>query len=103
MIKTEEKGTDVNIAAHLVHDGHSGAYERAVVVSNDSDLVEPIRIVIGELRLPVIVVNPYERNSVELKQTASSVRHIRKGVLRISQFADQLNDHTGSFRKPASW
>lgn len=103
VVKTEEKGTDVNIAANLVHDGHTRLYDRAVVISNDSDLVEPIRIVTQELNRPVIVVNPYERNSDELKKTASSVRRIRKGVLRLSQFPGQLTDTVGTFRKPASW
>lgn len=45
VIKTEEKGSDVNIAAHMVHDGHLGLYDTGVIVSNDSDLVEPVKIV----------------------------------------------------------
>jgi len=57
VIKTEEKGTDVNIAAHLVHDAHEKQFEIAVVISNDSDLVEPIRIVTQELGFPVIIVS----------------------------------------------
>ena len=39
--KTEEKGSDVNIAAHLLRDAYNHAFEVAVVVTNDSDLVEP--------------------------------------------------------------
>jgi uncharacterized LabA/DUF88 family protein len=103
VIKTEEKGTDVNIATHLVHDAHNKSFEIAVVISNDSDLVEPIRIVTQELRLPVIVVSPFERNSIELKKIASSVRHIRQGVLKVSQFPNILEDDTGQFTKPSTW
>jgi hypothetical protein len=44
VIKTEEKGSDVNIATHMVHDGHLERYQAAVVLSNDSDLVEPVRM-----------------------------------------------------------
>ncbi len=44
VIKTEEKGTDVNIASHLINDGRKGEYDIAVVISNDSDLVEPVKI-----------------------------------------------------------
>ena len=101
--KTEEKGTDVNIASHLLNDGHLGDYEIAVVISNDSDLVTPIRMVVHELGLPVIVVTPYEKNSVELKNSASSVRKIREGVLRVSQFPETLRDETGEFIKPEEW
>jgi len=76
VIKTEEKGTDVNIAAHLLNDGYKSEYEMAIVISNDSDLVEPIKMVINELSLPVIVVSPFERNSVELKKIASSAEKV---------------------------
>jgi hypothetical protein len=40
--KTEEKGSDVNIATYLLLDGFQKSYEVAAVLSNDSDLVEPI-------------------------------------------------------------
>jgi len=43
VIKTEEKGSDVNLATHLLHDAHRGWFEAAVIVSNDSDLLEPIK------------------------------------------------------------
>jgi hypothetical protein len=49
VIKTEEKGSDVNLATHLLHDAHLGRFDIAVVVSNDSDLLEPIKIVRHEL------------------------------------------------------
>ncbi len=38
VIKTEEKGSDVNLATHLVRDGFRNEYELAVLVTNDSDL-----------------------------------------------------------------
>lgn len=56
--KTEEKGSDVNLATHLLHDAHLGRFDCAVVVSGDSDLLAPVRLVIDELRKPVGVLNP---------------------------------------------
>jgi uncharacterized LabA/DUF88 family protein len=103
VIKTEEKGTDVNIAAHILNDGYKKEYDVAVVISNDSDLVEPIKMVINELGLQVVVVSPFARNSVELKKIASSVRSIRKGVLNVSQFPNELTDDVGAFTKPSAW
>lgn len=103
VIKTEEKGTDVNIASYLIHDGHNDAYELAVVISNDSDLVEPVRIVIQELNIPVIVISPFKHNAIVLKKIASSVRQLRSGVLGASQFPDTLEDSVGTFTKPSSW
>ncbi|HEX7290514.1 MAG TPA: NYN domain-containing protein [Conexibacter sp.] len=52
----EEKGTDVNLATHLLVDVLGRAVEAAVVISNDSDLELPIRV--ARERVPVGVVNP---------------------------------------------
>ena len=49
VFKVEEKGSDVNLASHLLFDAFRGAFDAAAVLSNDSDLVEPIRIVTKEL------------------------------------------------------
>ena len=104
VIKTEEKGSDVNIAAHMVNDGHNGRYQVAVIVSNDSDLVEPIRIVRQELKLPVGVLNPIPAHpSHELQKFASFVKPIRKGVLSVSQFPAHMKDTKGNFTKPPTW
>lgn len=45
VIKVEEKGSDVNLASHLLLDAFQGNFDVAAVLSNDSDLVEPVRIV----------------------------------------------------------
>jgi len=104
VIKTEEKGSDVNIATHLLHDGYQGAYGVAIVISNDSDLVEAIKIVRNELNKGVIVLNPRPNSpSQELKRTATFVKDIRQGVLAASQFPNTLQDKNGTFTKPASW
>jgi uncharacterized LabA/DUF88 family protein len=101
--KTEEKGSDVNIATHMVHDAHLGRYEAAVVISNDSDLVEPIRIVRGELGKTVGILNPYKRPTSMLRQCATFVKPIREGVLAISQFPPQMIDAHGIIQKPVGW
>ena len=64
VVDPEEKGSDVNLATYLLRDGFQGRYEVAVVVSDDSDLLEPVRIVRRELHLPVGVVNVRQRRSV---------------------------------------
>ena len=45
VIKTEEKGSDVNLAVHLLNDNWPDAYDCAVVGSNDSDIAEAMRLV----------------------------------------------------------
>jgi uncharacterized LabA/DUF88 family protein len=104
VIKTEEKGSDVNIAAHMVNDGHKGLYQVAILVSNDSDLVEPVKIVRNELKLPVGVLNPFVNTaSYDLRRYATFVKPIRSGALSASQFPPTLKDSKGTFYKPASW
>jgi hypothetical protein len=63
--KTEEKGSDVNLASHLLRDAYGRRFEVAVLVTNDSDLAEPVRIVAQEIGLPVGLLNPHQFHSRE--------------------------------------
>jgi uncharacterized LabA/DUF88 family protein len=103
VIKTEEKGSDVNIAAHLINDGYQKRYEVAVLITNDSDLLEPIKIVRQELKLPVGIINPQKKASWVLAQHAAFMKSIRKWTLQQSQFPTTLHDTRGTFHKPSSW
>ncbi len=103
VIKNEEKGTDVNIATHLIDDAHNNTFEKAVVISNDSDLVTPIKIITGVIKLPVTVISPFRKNNIQLKTVATDIKQIRKGLLRVSQFEDKLIDGVGDFSVPEKW
>lgn len=104
IIKTEEKGSDVNLGAHLVRDAFTDAFDVAVVISNDTDLCEPIRIVVEELGKPVGIICPAENVANDLKDVASFVRHITHNRLARAQFPDPVIDGDGNeLRKPATW
>jgi hypothetical protein len=103
VIKTEEKGSDVNLATHLIHDAHLDRFECAIVVSGDSDLLAPVRIVINELKKPVGVLNPQQKPCRVLQSHCTFYRHIRQSALAKSQFSITLQDAFGTFSKPASW
>ncbi len=103
VVKTEEKGSDVNLATHLLIDGFKNDYEMAVLVTNDSDLLEPIKVVRYEMNLPVGLLNPHKQPSRALLPHATFVKQIRKGVLAASQFPSTMTDKQGTFHKPASW
>jgi hypothetical protein len=113
VIVTEEKGSDVNLASHLLFDGFTGGFDCAIVVSGDSDLAAPIEMVRNHLKKPVGVLLPQllspiakknPRRSAKLKQVASFYRPgIRAGVLSASQFPSPLTDAQGQFVKPSSW
>jgi uncharacterized LabA/DUF88 family protein len=103
VIKTEEKGSDVNIATHLLVDGFRKDYELAVVVSNDSDLLMPIQIVTQEFGKPVGLLNPQQHTSLALLPHVQFVKKIRGTVLKNSLFPDMMSDKNGQFSKPADW
>ncbi len=99
----EEKGTDVNLAVHLVNDAHNKKFETAVIVSNDSDFAEAVRIVTQELQLEVGILSPFKRFSRELCKYATFARNVRKGAIKSSQFPNNMTDANGDFSKPPSW
>lgn len=103
VIKTEEKGSDVNLATHLLNDGYKKAYDIAVMITNDSDLLEPMRIVRDELKLPVGIINPQKHPSWALRNHASFIKPVRGWVLKQNQFPNALTDADGTFTKPESW
>jgi hypothetical protein len=103
VIKTQEKGSDVNLASHLLLDAFREECEVAFVISNDSDLLEPIRIARREFGLQVGIGCPHKRASQMLLAAADFIRPIRGGALRASQFPPTLSDEHGTFSKPTSW
>lgn len=102
VLKSEEKGSDVNLAAHLVHDAHLRLFDTAVILTNDSDLFEAVKIVKG-LGLRVGILNPHKHASRVLQKEATFLKQIRRGPLGASQFPDTLSDANGTFRKPKAW
>jgi len=103
--KFEEKGSDVNLATFLLLDAFHNDYDGAAVITNDSDLAEPIRIVRDVLGKRVEVLDPCgdARTSAELKKVATFYKPIRLGAISASLFPDTLTDATGTFRKPTGW
>lgn len=103
----EEKSSDVCLATHLVADGFRGDYEQAVVISNDSDLVEPISLIRTELNLPIHVLSPHgssSKPSFHLQQVASSYSVIDRSLLAFCQFPESLPDREGRrISKPEAW
>ena len=104
VLRTEEKSSDVNLAVHLLNDAHNKDYEVAIVVSNDSDLAESIRIVTQDIKLRVGVVFPDElRKSSILRKYATFIGVIKPRDLSNNQLPHSLNDENGTFHKPPEW
>ena len=107
VIKTEEKGSDVNLATYLLLDAFNGDFEQALVISNDSDLATPIQVVNSDLGKAVGVAlpcsNPGRKPSVQLKNVARFIKNIRPKMLAACQFPANMSDGVGPFSKPAKW
>jgi len=103
VVRTEEKGSDVNLATLLLCDGYEGDYDAAVVISNDSDLAMPIEVVRTRLKKPAILLCPSDKPNGKLCNAATFVKSIRKSVLAASQFPPVLQDKNGTITRPPSW
>ena len=74
------------------------------ILSNDSDLVEPIRIVTQTVGKPVGLLSPVANPTLELKNVASFIRRISVSDLAGSQFPDPMVLSDGStLNKPTTW
>jgi NYN domain len=102
---TEEKGSDVNLASYLIHDGWLGLYDAALVMSQDSDLCEPMRMVKEELEKPLgIVWLDGQQPSKHFRRSSSFVRHVTSSRLDAAQFPDTIMGRDGHLiRKPDRW
>ncbi|MDE0006174.1 MAG: NYN domain-containing protein [Rhodospirillaceae bacterium] len=102
VIRTEEKGSDVNLAVQLLNDGWLDAYDCAVVVSNDSDIAEAMRLVRELDGKRIGLVTPGTRRaSRQLTKYAHFSRNIRSNVLQRSQLPHRIPGT--NIRKPALW
>lgn len=103
VIKTEEKGSDVNLATYLLLDAFRHDCDTAVIITNDSDLAEPIRVAETELGIKVGVVNPHPVNRRSRALRSTFFKQLRPNALVGAQFSPQLSDQHGTFHKPPRW
>jgi len=102
---TEEKGSDVNIASHLLNDAFRGRFDVALIMSQDTDLCEPLRMVKHDLKKTVGVVwsesnMPGKRH----KKVTDFIRHANSSVLKRCQFDDIVIGKGGmKIKKPSEW
>jgi hypothetical protein len=125
VVKMEEKGSDVNIATYMLVDAFRNDCNQLVVITNDSDLAEPVRIINKELKIPVGIFNPQtadtaRRTSIRLQRKVKAapsitLRQVSKFNRDISsdgpnchmarsQFPDTVVDASGrTIAKPSTW
>jgi len=93
----EEKETDVNIASYLIDLAYQNAFDRAIVVSNDSDLSPAIRLI--RRRFPnkriTTVAPPNYYHSNELIRASSDKARIRVEHLEQALFPAIVKSSSG--------
>jgi uncharacterized LabA/DUF88 family protein len=86
-VKHEEKQTDVNIAVAILSDAARNLFDRAIILSADTDLVPVVRAVREvDSHKEIGVMTPVGRESRELAAVASFRRHMTEALLAKSQF-----------------
>lgn len=101
----EEKMTDVNIAAQLLSDAYDDQFDTALIISADSDLTTPIRMILQ--RFPakrVIVAFPPGRRSDQLRKTATACFTIGEAKLRQNRLPKTITTAGGhQLTRPVQW
>ena len=105
VIKTEEKGSDVNLALHVLNDAWHDRYDCAVIVSNDSDLAEAVRLVKKQHRKHIVLLVPGDPvarpPAIQLKRFAHRTVSIPLTAIISSQLPNPIPGTT--IRKPPEW
>lgn len=100
----EEKRTDVNIALKLLGDAFDNLYDKALIISADSDLLPVIQTVHKYFPDKEIgVMFPIGRTSFDLRQSADFRRKMRVSLLQDCQFSDEVKVGTEIIKRPDSW
>ncbi len=94
----EEKETDVNVALYVLNEAYRDTYDRAYIVSRDSDLKPAVQMV--KMQFPekevYIVAPPHLGHSNDLIQVADGKRKIKKQQIEDSLFPSSVQDQLGN-------
>ncbi|SEK08296.1 6-hydroxy-3-succinoylpyridine 3-monooxygenase HspA [Marinovum algicola] len=100
----EEKESDVNIAMHLINDAHLDRFDQAFLVTNDSDLLGPVRLLRNTFddKQIKVIAPPFRRHSKELWAAADKRGQILEEHMERNLLPETANDGSGRvlFRRP---
>ena len=101
----EEKQTDVQIAISLFQAAIDDIYEKAIIVSGDSDLLPAVKAVKAKFPLKIVhLLFPPNRISESLKKVTDSYSKIKEKHFAGSQFPNDIDLGNGQIlTKPSKW
>lgn len=94
----EEKETDVNIALYMLRGAYRDEYDKALLVSRDSDLVPAVSMVRAEFPNKEImaVAPPLMGHSSDLLRVCSAKKKITPDQIKTSLLPQQIHDEAGA-------
>lgn len=96
--------TDVAIGVNLVADAYEELYDKAFLMTGDSDLIPAVKHVVDRLGKQVVVTPPPGRGADHLNEAASGVAHFSVGAFRRSRLPEVVMGSGGrEYRRPAAW
>ncbi|MFN8591201.1 MAG: NYN domain-containing protein [Thermomicrobiales bacterium] len=100
----QEKGSDASLVTHLLMDTFDGRFDVALIMTNDSDFVEPIRIVTERFGRRVVVISPDTVVARKLARVASHARPLDQRLIASCQLPDEIVGGDGyTVRRPLAW
>lgn len=102
----EEKQTDVGIAVHLINDAHKDRFDRALIVSLDTDMLPAFKIMQSEFPdKPVICVAPPSRaHHRDIQNIGIGLANIKASQLEKALFgARVMSDGAIVARRPKAY
>lgn len=105
VIKTEEKGTDVNLAVQMVADAKDNLFDYAMLFSNDSDMSYAVQIAAKDCgKFVGLFIDKKAISFPKLKENVGYIRRLTPSVFAENQLPDEIITAKGRIiRKPKEW
>lgn len=102
--RSEEKGSDVNLASYLLADAFQDRMDMAILVSNDSDFAEAITIAREEAQKTVLVYSPqHNKISKKLREVSDGIFPVRASYLKKSSLPKKISTKHKPLTMPRDW
>ena len=105
VVRIEEKRSDVNLATAMMVDFHEDKADAFVVISGDADLIAPIDYIRRVGRRNVVVFNPHQSISGDLKRHATFYKNIPRDLPKDCRLPDEITygSHGRVIHCPDAW
>ena len=103
--KSEEKQTDINLCLWLFEKAYKNEYEKAVIVSADSDLLSGYYSMKRNFpTIDVVFLFPIERDFFKIREKVTNYYTINERDLALSQLPDVVTLQNGKkLKRPLTW